>query len=78
MAYEFSQIAEFIISVTGSVHRKREKAVTIIEYWRSTDDFIRVVVNEIAKIAKMLVGIEYQRIKEEYVGEATVGEGFVP
>ena len=45
VAYEFSQIVEFIISATRPVHRKREQAIAIIKNRRGTDNFIRIIVN---------------------------------
>ncbi len=63
--------------IPPSVKRKGKQSVAVIEYGRSSDNLVCIVVDEIAKVAHVPVSVEDYGIKEEDIRKPRVGQRLV-
>jgi hypothetical protein len=65
MSDKLSQIVKFVIPLSWSVHGKGKQSVSVVENGSSSGNLVCVIVDKIAKIACMPIGVKYQRIEEK-------------
>ena len=77
MSDELSQIVKFVIPLSWSVHGKGKQSVSVVENGSGSGNLVCVIVDKIAEITHVPIGVENQRIEEKDIGETRISQCLV-